>query len=444
MKDRMKEQQPSAVPETAQQGGAIRARWAWVEPAVWTERMLATLETGIEGGTWFRLNDKVWSTRNLASSLQKVIAKGGSAGIDNQSVQVVKEHQEQTIQKLQQELRTGQYRPQAVKRVWIPKPGSQEKRPLGVPTIRDRTVQGAVLQVIEPIFEREFAPQSYGFRPGKGCKDALRQVEELLKSGRHWVVDADLKSYFDTIPHEGLMGRVGEKIADGKVLKLLEGMLQAGVMDGVKGWQATERGSPQGAVISPLLSNIYLNGLDWRMAQSGFEMVRYADDFVVLCPSMEEAKQALEQIRQWVEENGLKLHPSKTRVVDASQRGGFDFLGYHFERQRKWPRKKSHDKLKDVIRSKSRRNSGRSMKVLCADLNSTLKGWFEYFKHSEPHVFKGIDSYVRGRLRNILRRQTKRQGRARGIDQLRWPNSYFSAVGLFTLEQAYTAARRSS
>ena len=294
MKDRTKEQQPSAVPETAQQGGDIRARWAWVEPTVWTERMLATLETGIEGGKWFRLIDKVWSPKNLAGSLQKVVAKGGSAGIDNQSARTVYEHQEQTIRKLEQELRTGQYQPKAVKRVWIPKPGSQEKRPLGVPTVRDRIVQGAVLQVIEPIFEREFATQSYGFRPGKGCKDALRRVDELLRSGKHWVLDADLKSYFDTIPHERLMERVGEKVADGKVLSLIEGMLQAGVMDTVEGWQATQQGSPQGAVISPLLSNIYLNGLDWKMARKGFEMVRYADDFVVLCTNQQEAQKALE------------------------------------------------------------------------------------------------------------------------------------------------------
>jgi RNA-directed DNA polymerase len=242
--------------------------------------MLATLETGIEGGKWFRLIDKVWRQENLARSLQKVVAKGGSAGIDNQSASRVGERLEQTIQKLEQELRTGQYQPQAVKRVWIPKPGSQEQRPLGVPTVRDRIVQGAVLQVIEPIFEREFAPQSYGFRPGKGCKEALRRVDELLRSGNHWVVDADLKSYFDTIPHERLMERVGEKIADSRVLSLIEGMLQAGVMDSIKGWQATKQGSPQGAVISPLLSNIYLNGLDWKMAQNGFEMVRYADDCV--------------------------------------------------------------------------------------------------------------------------------------------------------------------
>jgi RNA-directed DNA polymerase len=444
VKDRTKEQQPTSVPETAQQVGDIRSRWAWVEPTVWTERMLATLETGIEGGKWFRLIDKVWSSKNLAGSLQKVVAKGGSAGIDNQSTRAVYEYQEQTIQKLEQELRTGQYQSQAVKRVWIPKPGSQEKRPLGVPTVRDRIVQGAVLQVIEPIFEREFATQSYGFRPGKGCKDALRRVDELLRSGQYWVLDADLKSYFDTIPHERLMERVGEKIADGSVLRLIEGMLQAGVMDTVKGWQETPQGSPQGAVISPLLSNIYLHGLDWKMAREGFEMVRYADDFVVLCASQQEAQKALEEIIHWVEENGLKLHPTKTRIVDASQRGGFDFLGYHFERGKKWPRKKSLDKLKDTVRSKTRRNDGRSMKATYSDLNLTLKGWFGYFQHSVPHVLESIDGYVRGRLRNILRRRMKRKGRAKEQEHYRWPNNFFTAAGLFSLRRAHAAACRSS
>ena len=168
MKDSPMEQTPSAVPATAPQGGEIRARWAWVEPTVWTERMLTTLETGIEGGKWFRLIDKVWSAKNLGSSLEKVVAKGGSAGVDNQSASQIEAHKEQTIAKLEQELRTGQYQPQAVKRVWIPKPGTKEKRPLGVPALRDRIVQGALLHVIEPIFERDFAPQSYGFRPGKG------------------------------------------------------------------------------------------------------------------------------------------------------------------------------------------------------------------------------------------------------------------------------------
>ena len=444
MKNRRQEQTPTTVPERAPQVGEIRARWAWVEAEVWTERMLATLETGIEGGKWFRLVDKVWSQKNLERSLEKVVAKGGSAGIDNQSARQIEAHKSQTIAKLEQELRASQYKPQAVKRVWIPKPGSNEKRPLGVPTLRDRIVQGALLHVMEPIFERDFAPQSYGFRPGKGCKDALRRVEELLKGGSYWVVDADLKAYFDTIPQERLMDRIREKIADGRVLKLLEQMLQAGVMDSAKGWQPTEQGTPQGAVISPLLSNIYLDGLDWQMAKRGFEMVRYADDFIVLCSSQEQAEEALEQVRRWVEDNGLTLHPIKTRLVDASQAGGFDFLGYHFERGMKWPRKKSMSKLKDTIREKTRRTDGRSLRVICEDLNRTLRGWFEYFKHSKDNVFETIDGYTRGRLRSILRKRMAKRGRGCGTDHQRWPNAYFNTMGLFSLKQAYLVARRSS
>jgi RNA-directed DNA polymerase len=444
VKDRTQEQTPTTVSERAPQVGEIRARWAWVEAEVWTERMLATLETGIEGGKWFRLVDKVWSLKNLGRSLEKVVAKGGSAGIDNQSARQIEAHKSQTIAKLEQELRASQYEPQAVKRVWIPKPGSNEKRPLGVPTLRDRIVQGALLHVMEPIFERDFAPQSYGFRPGKGCKEALRRVDELLKGGSHWVVDADLKAYFDTIPQERLMDRIREKIADGRVLKLLEQMLQAGVMDSAKGWQPTEQGTPQGAVISPLLSNIYLDGLDWQMAKGGFEMVRYADDFIVLCSSQEQAQEALEQVRRWVNENGLTLHPIKTRLVDASQAGGFDFLGYHFERGMKWPRKKSMDKLKDTIREKTRRTDGRSLRIICEDLNRTLRGWFEYFKHSKENVFEAIDGYTRGRLRSILRKRMAKRGRGCGKDHQRWPNAYFNTMGLFSLRQAYLVARRSS
>jgi RNA-directed DNA polymerase len=405
--------------------------------------MLATLETGIEGGKWFRLIDKVWSPKNLESSLQKVVAKGGSAGVDNQSARQIEVYKDQTIAKLEQQLRAGQYQAQAVKRVWIPKPGSKEKRPLGVPTLRDRIVQGALLHVLEPIFERDFAPQSYGFRPGKGCKDALRRVEELLKGGHHWVVDADLKSYFDTIPQEGLMERIREKIADGRVMELVEQMLGAGVMDSAKGWQPTEQGTPQGAVISPLLSNIYLDKLDWQMAQKGFEMVRYADDFIVLCRTQEQAQEALERVKDWVEANGLKLHPIKTRLVDASLAGGFDFLGYHFERGMKWPRNKSMDKLKDTIRKKTRRTQGRCMRAICEDLSRTLRGWYGYFKHSKANVFEQIDGYMRGRLRSILRKRRKKKGLGRGKDHQRWPNVYFTTMGLYSLKQAHRMDCRS-
>jgi RNA-directed DNA polymerase len=443
VKERPWEQRPPKLAAKPQEGGENRSHWEWVEPTVWTERMLAALETGVKGGKWFRLIDKVWAEKNLGRALDKVVENGGSAGIDRQSVGEIARHRENEIGDLQRELREQSYRPQAVKRVWIEKLGSKEKRPLGIPAVRDRIVQGALRHVIEPIFEREFAPQSYGFRPGKGCKAALRQVDELLQSGHDWVVDADLKSYFDTIPQERLMERVSQKIADGRVLTLIEAMLKSGVMDTVQGWQPTESGTPQGAVISPLLSNIYLDPLDWLMAQKGYEMVRYADDFIILCQSQNQAQAALETVRQWVMQEGLTLHPEKTRIVEASQPGGFDFLGYHFERGMKWPRKKSMERLKDTIREKTRRSQGRSMERICQDLNRTLRGWFEYFKHSKVTAFEPVDGYIRGRLRSILRKRTHRQGRRTESDHRRWPNAYFTAMGLISLRQAHAAACQS-
>jgi len=405
--------------------------------------MLAALETGLEGGKWFRLIDKVWGEKNLARAFEKVMANGGSAGIDRQSVREFERHREREIEGLQRELREQNYRTQPVKRVWIEKLGSKEKRPLGIPAVRDRIVQGALRHVIEPIFERDFAPQSYGFRPGRGCKEALRRVEELLKSGHGWVVDADLKSYFDTIPWGRLMERIGQKVADGRVLSLIESMLKAGVMEAAKRWQPTESGTPQGAVISPLLSNIYLDPLDWLMAQSGYEMVRYADDFILLCTSESQAQSALEKVREWVTKEGLTLHPEKTRIVEASRPGGFDFLGYHFERGMKWPRKKSMDRFKDTIRAKTRRSQGRSMKAICHDLNRSLRGWFEYYKHSKATAFEAVDGYIRGRLRSILRARTRRRGKSQGRDHQKWPNAHFTAMGLISLKQAHQAACRS-
>lgn len=443
--DKPKEQTTSKLaPKGPQEGVEIRSQqWDWVEPAAWTERMLAALETGIEGGKWFRLIDKVWGEKNLGRAFEKVMENGGSAGTDRQSVREFERHREKEIEGLQRELREQSYRAQPVKRVWIEKLGSKEKRPLGIPAVRDRIVQGALRHVIEPIFERDFAPQSYGFRPGRGCKEALRRVDELLKSGHGWVVDADLKSYFDTIPWGRLMERVGQKIADGRVLSLIEAMLKAGVMEGAKGWQPTESGTPQGAVISPLLSNIYLDPLDWLMAQSGYEMVRYADDFILLCESQSQAQAALGKVREWVTKEGLTLHPEKTRIVEASRPGGFDFLGYHFERGMKWPRKKSMDRFKDTIRAKTRRSQGRSMTKICQDLNRTLRGWFEYYKHSKATAFEGVDGYIRGRLRSILRRRTRRRGKGQGRDHQKWPNAHFTAMGLISLKQAHQAACRS-
>jgi len=341
---------PARVAATPKQAGEAPARrdpWWWVERRVWTEAMLTRLASGESADrVWFTLMDKTYAPANLQSAFDQVWRNGGSAGADQQTVAHFGRHAEEERQRLHEQLREGAYRPQPVRRAWIPKSGSREKRPLGIPAVRDRIVQGALRHVLEPIFETDFAEHSYGFRPGRGAKDALRCVDTLLKAGHDWVVDADLKSYFDTIPHDRLLALVKERVADGRVLALVESFLRAGVLEEAKGWQPTPRGTPQGGVISPLLANLYLNPLDHQMAQAGWEMVRYADDFVILCRSRAEAQAALEAVRQWVSAAGLTLHPDKTRVVNASQPGGFDFLGYHFERGMKWPRAKSLKKLR--------------------------------------------------------------------------------------------------
>ena len=258
------------------------------------------------------------------------------------------------------------------------------------------------------------------------------------------MVDADLKSYFDTIPHGRLMERVRERVADGRVLALIESFLKTGVMEEMNGWQASETGTPQGAVISPLLANIYLNPLDQAMSRSGIKMMRYADDFVILCRTQAEAEAALVQVQAWVNAEGLTLHPEKTRIVDAALPGGFDFLGYHFERGMKWPRKKSLKKLREKLRPLTRRTNGRSLGVIIAGINPILRGWFGYFKHSKATTFPNIDAWIRGRLRSILRRRRKGRGRGRGKDHTRWPNAYFAKHGLFTMQDAYALARQSS
>jgi RNA-directed DNA polymerase len=437
------EKPPTAVPATAQQVGEALSPWDWTEPAVWTERMLTALVEGVKGGKWFRLIDKVYAERNLLASYSKVAANKGAPGVDHVTTEAYGNDLEKQTGKVSEALRGGTYQPQAIRRVYIDKPGSNEQRPLGIPTVRDRVVQGAVRHVIEPIFEKEFAEHSYGFRPRRGCKDALRQVDCLLKSGFVYVVDADLKSYFDTIPHDRLMNRVRGRIADGRVLQLIESFLKAGIMEGLVEWEP-EAGAPQGAVLSPLLSNIYLNPLDHQMAAQGYEMVRYADDFVILCRSQAEAEQALTIVRQWCEAEGLTLHPTKTRIV-AARTEGFDFLGYRFQttrrgRQTRWPRKKSDQKLKDTLRTKTKRANGRSLRVIIADVNRTLQGWFGYFQHSCRSTFSKLDRWVRVRLRSILRKRSGGTGLGRGSDHQRWPNAYFAVQGLYSLELACAAA----
>jgi RNA-directed DNA polymerase len=428
----------------AKQGREVPPEWEWTEASEWTERMLATLVRGVKGGKWHSLMDKVWKMENLQSAAERVARNGGAAGVDGQKAETYLLDGQKRLEQVQERLKAGQYQPQPVKRVWIPKLGSKELRPLGAPVVECRVVQTAVRNVIEPIFERIFAEQSYGFRPRRGAKTALRRVDHLLNAGNLWVVDADLKGYFDSIPQDKLMDSVSAHIADGALLDLIQMFLKQGVMESGRGWQPTEAGTPQGAVISPLLANLYLNPLDHLMAQAGKEMVRYADDFVILCRSKEEAQETLEELRQWTGQAGLTLHPTKTRIIDASQKGGFDFLGYHFECGQRWPRQKSVQKFRDNIRAKTGRVRPGSMQTIVEEVNRTLRGWFQYFKESNYWTFPPLDKWVRGRLRTIERKRHKLRGRARGRDHQRWPKAYFTRLGLISLALTHKEASRSS
>jgi RNA-directed DNA polymerase len=404
--------------------------------------MLAALVMGVKGGKWHSLIDKVSRLETLELGWAQVERNAGAAGVDGVSVKRFAQAQDHYLAELAQGLRDGSYRPEPVRRVYIPKGKGQ--RPLGIPAVKDRVVQAALKLVIEPIFEHEFEPRSYGFRPGLGCKDALREVDWYLKTGYCWVVDADLQRYFDTIPHEPLLAKVGQRIADGRVLGLIESFLKQDIMEDLKRWTPIS-GSPQGAVVSPLLANVYLHELDVEMRAAGFVMVRYADDAVVLCRSREEAEAALTRMRAWVSANGLMLHPDKTHVGDCRVKGqGFEFLGYRFEAGQRWVRKKSLMALRDKIRAKTKRTVGHSIECVIASLNPTLQGWYGYFQHAHRLTFSSIDGFVRRRLRAILRRQKHRPGQGRCLrDHTQWPNAFFADLGLFTMYEVHQSARQS-
>ena len=446
MKDRMSESisEVMTVSEKAKQiTSEGSGKWAWIDREIWTDRMLAALENGVKGNKWFSLIDKVYRPQTLAAAWQQVRANQGAAGIDGQSCERFAADAERYLNELAEELKEGRYRPAPVRRVEIAK-ADGKTRPLGIPTVKDRIAQTAVKRVIEPIFEQSFLLTSYGFRPGRSGKDALREVSRLLEKGYTHVVDADLKSYFDSIPHDRLQARIEERISDGRLLELLAGWLKQDIVYGLERWTPTG-GTPQGAVISPLLANLYLHPLDERMAQQGYAMVRYADDFVILCPTAADAENALEEIKAWVEANGLTLHPDKTHVGDCRIAGqGFDFLGYRFEAGKRWIRKKSLKAMKDKIRTFTQRTRGESLARIIADLNPRLRGWFEYFKHAERLEFSRMDGFIRRRLRALLRKQEKRPGIGRCYaDHRRWPNAYFAAAGLFTMTEARLLASQS-
>jgi len=420
------------------EAGAIEKK-AKAETVVWTERMLAALITGVKGGKWFSLWDKVGRYSTLERAWELVSKNKGAGGVDGVTIKRFAGMKEKCLQELQEALKMGSYKPEAVRRVYIPK-GDGTQRPLGIPCVKDRIVQAAVKMTIEPIFENEFLPMSYGFRPGLGAKDALREVDALLEQGLVWVVDADVQKYFDSISKDRLMERVEKKIADGKVLALIQQFLDQPIMEECKLWTPV-RGTPAGAVLSPLLANIYLHDLDKVMTQGGYRMVRYADDFVILCATEEEANKALSEVKQWMEQNSLALHPNKTRIGNCTKEGeGFEFLGYRFECGKRTVRKSSMKKIRDTIRKRTKRTIGQSVKRVIESLNPTLKGWFGYFKHADRRTFSRMDGFVRRRLRAVLRKQDKRPGIGRCYDDHRqWPNAFFATLGLFTMTEAHAA-----
>lgn len=422
---------PVTVPFAATPAGETLRIDQWAHRAVWTNRMLDTLLQGkVKGGKWHTLIDKVFNELNLFCSAHKVLGKKGAAGVDWQTVEQFAEHERQELDRLHQQLRDGNYRPALVRRVWIPKPGSSDKRPLGIPTVRDRVVQTALVHVIEPILDATFHERSFGFRHGRGCHDALRRVEELLEAGYVYVVDADLKSYFDTIPKDRLMAIVGQQISDRRVLGLVQQFLDQGIMDELRTW-TPETGVPQGAVLSPVLANAYLNPLDHRMAQLGFQMVRYADDFVILCRTPEEAAAALTAVREWVQDHGLTLHPEKTRIVNAHDES-FSFLGYSFRGKLRFPRDKSHRKFVDSIRDMTPRKSGESLEVMIRRINRSAQGWFNYFRHCHWSVYRQYDGMIRRRLRAMLKKR-QRRNRKRLAAHQRWPDDFFTVHGFHSL-----------
>lgn len=434
---------PDPVPtetKATQSGSSRSLKWGtlWLShdsAQLWTERMLQALERGNDGHSWHTLNDKIFTPKALTLAFNAVTREKKAAGIDGVTTAACRHKgADAVVPEILRLLREDRYEPRPARRVWIKKPGTTDEfRPLGIPTVRDRIVQQAIRAVIEPIFEQGFHPDSYGFRPGRKAQQAIAVVEQRLEEGFTWVVDADIKGYFDSIPHERLMDEVRKKIADGKVLGLLEKFLRQGVMEQGKGWLPSEGGTPQGAIISPLLANIYLDALDHQMAQSGWKMVRYADDFIIQCRSRDEAERALEQVRQWMQQSGLTLHPTKTKIVDATQRGGFEFLGWHFERGYKWPREKSQQRYKNTIRSLTKRSNGQSLEKIVSKVNQVTQGWGRYFTGGVSNIGENLTKWTRMRLRSILRNRDQRKGRGRGLDHHRYTNDWLAEQGLIFL-----------
>jgi len=419
---------------------------------MWTEAMKAAIGPLRRAGRkWYSLYDKVTAPVNLKTAWDRINRRvtgkkrQQGAGVDGITVAKFADRAEAELRKLGEQLSTGRYDPNPVRRHYIPKPGSSKLRPLGLPTVRDRVVQEACRSMMEPIFEAEFLDSSHGFRPGRSVETACVQMERYLAEGNVWVVDLDIEKCYDSIPHDPLIDRVAQRIADGKVLDLIRRFLTSGVMEEMNLRHETT-GTPQGGIISPVLANIFLHDLDMALERRGTAWVRYADDVVALCRSREEAEQVLAFIREILHGLGLKLSLEKTRIVHLDE--GFEYLGWHYQGKKRWPRKKSEDKLRHRLRAITRRNRPGSLQSICADLAPVQRGWFNFFRNGNSQsACAALDKWVRRRLRSLLRRRNKRPGISPGgSDHRRWSNSYFAQHGFFSmldhLNQFYRTPRQ--
>ncbi len=401
------------------------------------------------------LYDKVCWMETLKEAWKRVRANKGASGVDGKTIHYIEASYgvNRFLKEIQSELVDKSYRPEKVRRVWIDKPGKKEKRPLGVPTVKDRVIQQAVRLIIEPVLEVDFQDFSYGFRPGKSAHQAVREVSKRLAWKCQWVIDLDIKSYFDTIPHERLITLLRNRITDRWIIRLVRRWLKAGVMDG-RETHYPEAGTPQGSIISPLLANLYLNELDKYWERNGYahrykqdsHLIRYADDMVVLCPTKARAQILHKRIEAILSGLGLKLNEDKSRIVHLKE--GFDFLGFHFtsgysSRKRKevvvkFPSAKATKSIRQNIKLVLKGNRlGENLKGVVKVLNPKLRGWANYFLVGNSyHQFCEVNSYATEQLRLFLRRRYQRKrNRAYRV----FPNSYlFNSLGLVYIPDIFS------